>query len=118
MNNRADEPNEGREGGRQLIPATQRVPVMSDPYGPLYPGYPGSGAEIEFRGLGTQILEYWRILNKRKWLILSVAAAFLSIGTVRTLMETPLYTAKVRVQIDREVNITQGGDVTPRRTIR
>ena len=40
---------------------------------------------------------------KRKWLIVSIAAAILAIGAVRTLMKVPLYTATVRLQIDRNV---------------
>jgi succinoglycan biosynthesis transport protein ExoP len=41
----------------------------------------------------------------------SIAAAFLAIGAVRTLMKTPLYTATVRLQIDRNVaKIVQGDD--------
>ena len=49
------------------------------------------------------ILELWRIVYKRKWLIVSIAAAILAIGTVRTLMKVPLYTATARLQIDRNV---------------
>ena len=49
------------------------------------------------------LLEYWRIFYKRKWLILSIVAAFLVLGGLRTLMPTPLYTATVRLQIDLNV---------------
>ncbi len=63
---------------------------------------------------GVDLLEYWRILNRRKWLIVGVAAAFLVLGAVRTLMTTPLYTATVRLQIDRNVSkVVEGGNVTP-----
>ena len=42
------------------------------------------------------------------------AGAFVVLGAVRTLMETPLYTATVRLQIDRNVaKIVEGGNVTP-----
>src|SRR5262249_15890826 len=55
-----------------------------------------------------------RIFNKRKWLILSLAVAFLALGAVGTLMVTPLYTATVRLQIDRNVTkVVEGGNVTP-----
>ena len=60
------------------------------------------------------LLEYWRIVNRRKWLIAGMAAAFLVFGAVRTLMTTPLYTATVRLQIDRNVaKVVEGGNVTP-----
>ena len=48
-------------------------------------------------------LEIWRIVYKRKWLIVGIAAAIFAIGAVRTLMQVPLYTATVRLQIDRNV---------------
>ena len=49
---------------------------------------------------GRNLFEIWRILNKRKWLILSIVAACVALNAVRTLMQTPLYTATVRLQID------------------
>ena len=48
----------------------------------------------------TQLLEYWRILYKRKWLVLSIVAAFMALNAVRTLMQVPNYTSTVRLQID------------------
>jgi uncharacterized protein involved in exopolysaccharide biosynthesis len=51
---------------------------------------------------------------KRKWLILSILGAALVIGTLTTLMKTPLYTSTVRMQIDpNTAKIVQSGDVTP-----
>ena len=111
-NNQANEPNWNRETGVQLVPAAQSVPAMRDPYGALA-GYPGSVADAPEQS-GLNLLEYWRILNKRKWLILSIAAAFVVLAAVRTLMQTPLYTATVRLQIDRNVaKIVEGDNVTP-----
>jgi capsular exopolysaccharide synthesis family protein len=41
-------------------------------------------------------------------------AAFVVVGTLRALMETPLFTATVRLQIDRHlVKVVEGGNVTP-----
>ncbi|WP_045835447.1 polysaccharide biosynthesis tyrosine autokinase [Hyphomicrobium sp. 99] len=55
-----------------------------------------------------------RILLKRKGLIFAVTVAAFSLGTVRTLMMTPLYTSKIRLQIDRSVaKIVEGGNITP-----
>ena len=51
---------------------------------------------------------------KRKWLILSVALVFTVLGGVRTLMKTPLYTATVRIQIEREpAKIVESGATNP-----
>jgi polysaccharide biosynthesis transport protein len=106
-----DVPKEDRGTARQLVPVADTVPALRDPYGRLGP-YGGSlGDESEQSDFN--ILEYWRILYKRKWLILSVAAAFVVISAVNTVMQTPLYTATVRLQVDREARVVEGGDITP-----
>src|SRR5262249_29777512 len=52
--------------------------------------------------------------KKRKWVVLSVLVAFPAIGALASLMTTPLYTATVRLQIDRNVaKVVEGGNVTP-----
>ncbi len=109
--NQANEPYEGRD--RALIPAAPTTPALREPYGP--PGYPiGLGETAAEPTTLHLLLECWRILNKRKWLIVSIAGAFLVIGAVRTLMQTPLYTATVRLQIDANVaKIVESGNVTP-----
>ena len=84
-----------------LVPRGRGLPATRDAYGPLGP-YTGGAGEAPVDS-GVDLLEYWRILNRRKWLIAGVAAAFLVLGAVRTLMTTPLYTATVRLQIDRNV---------------
>ena len=89
----------GKMGG-QLIPAVQTVPAVPELYGSL-PGYPGAMAADRPELFGLNLLDLWRILNKRKWLILSIAVALVALSAVRTLMETPLYTATVRLQFDR-----------------
>ena len=103
MNDQASGPYESRNTGGQLIPAAQTLPAPLDPYGygPLS-GYRGSTAE-EPELFGIKFFEYWRILNKRKWLILGITVAFVALSAIRTLMQTPLYTATVRLQIDQNV---------------
>ena len=99
--NVAKDPNRRPEGG-QLVLASQYLPAARDPYGPLA-GYTATGTETPAHSYLDIILEIWRIVYKRKWLILSIAVALLTIGTLRTLMKTPLYTATARLQIDRNV---------------
>lgn len=109
-NNQLTGPNDNRQ--MALIPAGQTVPATLDPYGP-YGGYRGSPTD-EPELFGFKIFDYWRILNKRKWLILGITAAFVALGAVRTLMQTPLYTATVRLQIDRTVaEVVKSGNVAP-----
>jgi polysaccharide biosynthesis transport protein len=100
---------------------------VAGPPAPLSPTIPanraygyGSGGAIwrhcvtDHSGIGAKLFEYWRIFRKRKWVILSVAAACLTIGILITLIATPLYTATVRLQIDRNVaKIVEGGNITP-----
>src|SRR5919109_1885447 len=111
MTDREDNsPNDNRPTAGRLVPAAQGVPAPHSE-GPVgsYGGFaPDAGS------FGPDLLEYWRILNKRKWLIASITAVFVVLGTVRTLMMTPLYTATVRLQIDRNAaKIVEGGNVTP-----
>ena len=88
------------------------VPAQRAPYGPL--GDYGAAPADMGDDLAATLLAYWHILQKRKWLILSIVAAVVALGAVRTLMMTPLYTATVRLQIDRNVaKIVEGGNITP-----
>jgi capsular exopolysaccharide synthesis family protein len=102
---------EGASAG-QLAPNGGSVSEISDPYrsaAAYLEPLPGEQAD-----LANTIRDYLRICNKRKGLIFAVAATVLALGTVRTLMMTPLYNSSVRLQIDRNVaKIVEGGSVTP-----
>ena len=64
--------------------------------------------------LAVTLRQYLYMVVKRKWLILSVALAFTVLGSVRTLMQTPLYMATVRIQIEREAaKVVEGGSTNP-----
>jgi polysaccharide biosynthesis transport protein len=100
---------ESRPKGHQLVSATSSVPTTSGGYGGAYPPI-----DHKTTGFVAKLLEFWWILKKRRWVILSVLLAFLAIGALLTLMTTPLYTATVRLQIDRNVaKVVEGGNVTP-----
>ena len=87
MNDLASAPHSDNRNGRQLVPVAEAIPALRDPYGrlALYGG--GIAEEQELSGLN--LFEYWRILYKRKWLILGIAAAFVVLSAIRTLMQTP-----------------------------
>ena len=56
------------------------------------------------------LLAYWRILLKRRWLILGVLAGVLAISLLLTLMATPMYRATAVMQIENEKQqFVQGG---------
>src|SRR5579864_5625682 len=46
-----------------------------------------------YNAAGFNFAEYWRIIWRRKWLVLSIAAAIVGLGMLRALMMTPLYTS-------------------------
>src|SRR5262249_45653006 len=98
---RANLPGEPDAKAGGLVPAAQAVPVAGDPYASAY-GYGNErGAETTSGFQLGLLVEYLRILIKHRWLILSIVAAAVLFGAVTTLMQTPLYTSTVRLQIDR-----------------
>jgi polysaccharide biosynthesis transport protein len=103
-------PDNGLPVGR-LVPVGAGLPSTRNPYSA--PGGYGGTPDAE-GGFIPDLLEYWRIVNKRKWLILSIVGACVSLGVLTTLMQTPMYTATVRLQIDRNVaKVVEGGSTTP-----
>lgn len=111
------EPGQEHAGeGRALVSGAE-TPIAQagrSPFGsPGYPSYgvPGQGDEVP---LAVTLRQYLYMVVKRKWLILSVALAFTVLGSVRTLMQTPLYMATVRIQIEREAaKVVEGGSTNP-----
>ncbi|MBA2919780.1 polysaccharide biosynthesis tyrosine autokinase [Sphingomonas sp. MAH-20] len=54
-------------------------------------------------GGGTPILlEYLRVIERRRWLIGAILVASVAIAVIVTLLMTPQYTAKTRVEISRQ----------------
>lgn len=103
---------ENRSNAGRLVPAAASLQLPRAPYGQL--GAYAGGGHAPQAEVALDLLEYWRIFNKRKWVIASVLVAFVALGTLRTLMMTPLYTATVRLQIDRHVaKVVEGGNITP-----
>ena len=53
------------------------------------------------------LLQYWQVILRWKWVILGIIATTLIAGLVATLLMTPQYSAKARIEISRELkNIT------------
>jgi polysaccharide biosynthesis transport protein len=54
------------------------------------------------------LLQYWQVVLRWKWVILGIVASSLVIGLVTTLLMTPKYTAKARIEISRaQKNVTK-----------
>jgi succinoglycan biosynthesis transport protein ExoP len=70
------------------------------------PAEPEDG-EVEFH-----LIDYWRILVKRRWTVIAVTALVLMIGVVSTLMTTPLYRATATVEVEKtSLQVVQVGGV-------
>lgn len=60
------------------------------------------------------LLEYWRVLVKRKWTVLGALGIVLAITLVGTLLMTPVYRATTLLQIERDtINVVNLQSVTP-----
>jgi capsular exopolysaccharide synthesis family protein len=58
------------------------------------------------------LLDYWRILVKRRWTVLATTAMVVVIGLVGTLMTTPIYRAVATLQIERNAaQVVQVGGI-------
>jgi succinoglycan biosynthesis transport protein ExoP len=112
MNNTPQEPPEEPPpiAGRLVPVANKGVPALRDPYRQIALG--DSGMDEAGDGFDIDLREYLRIANKHKWLIIGVVAAFVALGLLRTLMQTPLYTSTVRLQIEKHgTKVVQAGEV-------
>ena len=66
----------------------------------------------------VNLMDYWRVLVKRRWTVLATIAMVLVIALVKTLLTTPIYRAAAVLQIDNDTmqvvkveGINQGGGV-------
>ncbi|GAB1407321.1 hypothetical protein MASR1M8_12400 [Thermomonas brevis] len=48
------------------------------------------------------LLAYWHVLVKRRWLVLSILAGVLALALLATLMATPIYRATSMVQLEKQ----------------
>ena len=101
--------------GRSITPLSPVGGAVTGRHDPYFPSgrYP-QGPFDDGPGFANSLRDYFRIFNKRRWLIISTVAAVLALGTLRTLTMTPMYTSSVRLQIDRNVaKAMDRGNVSP-----
>lgn len=68
-------------------------------------------------GQAFDVAEYWRLVLKHRFVILGTLIAALIIGAAATLLMTPIYTASLTLQIDREsARILNVEEIQPRET--
>lgn len=60
------------------------------------------------------LFEYWRIIVKHRYWVVSIFLTAIAIGVLSTLLMTPIYTASTTIQIDREpAKVVDIQDITP-----
>ena len=94
----------GEQSGKPDHTTATLTPVDRQPLAPRDPyGVPGYGHDYveETDDLGKTLRYYLGIVFKHKWLIAGCALLALTICGLMTLMKTTLYSASVRIQIDR-----------------
>ena len=89
---------------RELIPQTKSDFFEFDrPFEPQvvaqtgrYPGY------REYAPEGFQILDYWRAIRKRIWLVVGIAVLVTTLAAIYVARKPSIYSAKATVQVDLE----------------
>lgn len=91
--------NEQNPPNQSLIRAQDaaRLPVQYYPP-PEYPGYPQLVPEED----QVNLLDYWRVLVKRRWTIITFTAVVVAITAIATWKAAPTYRATIKIQIDPE----------------
>jgi polysaccharide biosynthesis transport protein len=94
-------PDEGRAGARRsIVPGRwSHEPIAVGP-GHLR-AIEAADADDEDGG-GANLLQYWNLVAKHRWLIAASLVVGLACGLVVTLLTTPAYRATATVQIDEE----------------
>lgn len=99
-------------GGRDLVPAREISldQIQATPISQIGAGW----QDRDESSFAISLRQYWHIMLKRRWVILSIALAFVVLGGVRTFLKTPVFSATARIQIDREpVKVVEGGSTSP-----
>lgn len=85
----------------------RRIDGASPYRSPSY-GYAADGLEGE-----VHLLDYWRAIRKRLWLVFGVAAAITALATIYVARKPDVYEASSRVQVDLENNPMYAGKTAP-----
>jgi capsular exopolysaccharide synthesis family protein len=81
--------------GQQLATIDPRMQAMSAIMRP---------AETDADDDGLDLLNYWRVIVKRRWTVLSVLVIVLLTGMMMTMLTTPIFRATATLQIDRQAS--------------
>lgn len=76
-------------------------------------GYRGYGYGPETVENEVHLLDYWRAIRKRLWLVIGVAALLTTLSMVYVARKPDVYEAKSQVQVDLENNPAYAGKTAP-----
>lgn len=89
---------------RNIITTTSPEPVElerpADPTIPATGRYPGYHAATQSEGF--QLIDYWRAVRKRLWLVAGIAVVMTTLATIYIARKPNIYRAKAVVQVDNE----------------
>src|SRR3954468_11688959 len=74
-------------------------PQLAPPIPAAYPAYRGAEAPQ-----GFQMLDYWRAIRKRLWLVLGIAVLMTTLAAIYMARKPDVFRAQAVVQVDNEQN--------------
>lgn len=85
------------------MPEEKPVHVPRDKYPELtYPPTVTPSITIEQGEDEVHLMDYWRVIVARRWTIFAILATVVTLTTIYTVKQTPIYQATVSIQIDKE----------------
>ena len=79
-----------------------RTPRVARPLAPIQPVQPRLPTSVSDAPRTTGILDFWRVIQSRKWSILAFCAVFFTLIAIATLKMVPIYEATSTLAIYRE----------------
>ena len=92
-----------RESDSRELERPEEISYRSSGY-----GYEAEGAESE-----VNLLDYWRAIRKRLWMVIGVTALITTLASIYVARKPDVYEASSRVQVDLENNPMYAGKTTP-----
>ncbi|HED12164.1 MAG TPA: polysaccharide biosynthesis tyrosine autokinase [Gammaproteobacteria bacterium] len=84
----------------------------------LYQGGYGAGQPEEIEDDEINLLDLWRVVVRRRWMIFGITAIVVAVVMIGTFLVTPIYRSTVVIQIEREASkVTQYQTVTPQEAV-
>ena len=103
--------------GAKNAPAHAQAQALAPQGVDWRPAPPRDFGELAQEGFPLAVHEFFRVLRRYKWVVLTMLAAAMAIGAVSTLLTTRMYTASTRLEIANSPSqVVQKGEVAPAET--